>query len=177
MNIFILDKNLERCARYHCDKHVVKMVTEYAQILCSAKHLCGETAPYRLTHKGHPCVKWASESLTNWIYLKELGSCLYGEYQHRYGDKIHKAGEVILELPVPKKMQDKGLTPFALAMPDEYKTDDPVESYRAYYVGEKTGMLHYRNRQAPSWISEARLYSELSGEPLKKSKLVEVYHG
>ena len=82
-----------------------------------------------------------------------------------------------MELPVPKKMQDKGLTPFALAMPDEYKTDDPVESYRAYYVGEKTGMLHYRNRQAPSWISEARLYSELSGEPLKKSKLVEVYHG
>jgi len=28
MNIFLLDKNPEKCAKYHCDKHVVKMILE-----------------------------------------------------------------------------------------------------------------------------------------------------
>jgi hypothetical protein len=33
MNIFVLDLDPRRCARYHCDFHVGKMITETAQIL------------------------------------------------------------------------------------------------------------------------------------------------
>ena len=43
MNLFYLDKNFDKCAEYHVDKHIVKMPLEVAQLLCTAiwvdKHL------------------------------------------------------------------------------------------------------------------------------------------
>ena len=39
MNIFFLDWDTEKCAKYHCDKHVVKMILETAQLLCGAPHV------------------------------------------------------------------------------------------------------------------------------------------
>mgnify|MGYP001364327535 CR=1 FL=1 len=36
MNIFELDENPLVCASMHCDKHVVKMPIEYAQLLSTA---------------------------------------------------------------------------------------------------------------------------------------------
>jgi hypothetical protein len=151
MNIFILDNDPRLAAQYHCDKHVVKMVTETAQMLCAVLILSGETAPYRLTHKNHPCTKWAMSSLSNWMWLKRLGLHLNDEYNYRYGmHKIHKAGEVIKSLPAPK-IQDLGLTPFPQAMPDQYKDADPVKAYRSYYAGEKQRMLQYKNREMPAW--------------------------
>jgi len=36
MNIFILHLNTKICAMYHCDKHVVKMILEYVQLLYTA---------------------------------------------------------------------------------------------------------------------------------------------
>lgn len=36
MNLFYLDKNLDKCAEYHVDKHVNKMILEAAQLLCTA---------------------------------------------------------------------------------------------------------------------------------------------
>jgi len=36
MNIFILDEDLEQCAKAHVDKHCVKMILESAQMLCTA---------------------------------------------------------------------------------------------------------------------------------------------
>jgi len=48
MNIFFLDFDVKKCAEYHCDKHVVKMILETAQLLCSAHHVTGGTAPYKL---------------------------------------------------------------------------------------------------------------------------------
>lgn len=35
MNIFVLHWLPQIAALYHCDKHVVKMILEYAQILCN----------------------------------------------------------------------------------------------------------------------------------------------
>ena len=46
------------------------------------------------------------------------------------------------------------MTPFAQAMPDEYKNTDAVEAYRAYYLGEKTGFAEWKNDNVPSWYSE-----------------------
>ena len=36
MNLFYLDENLDKCAEYHVDKHIVKMPLEAAQLLCTA---------------------------------------------------------------------------------------------------------------------------------------------
>ena len=35
MNLFYLDEDLDKCAEYHVDKHIVKMPLEVAQIMCT----------------------------------------------------------------------------------------------------------------------------------------------
>ena len=89
MNIFYLDKNPTKCAQYHCDKHVCKMVIEVAQLLCTSHWMSGSEAPYRKTHVNHHSNKWVRESLSNYKWLCELGMELCKEYTYRYG-KIHK---------------------------------------------------------------------------------------
>jgi len=154
MNIFILDIDPTYAAIYHCDRHVVKMILESAQILSTVanKYSGYQIGKYKSTHVKHPCVLWASESLSNWRWLKVLATELHKEYRHRYGNgKTHKAYEVIQSLPEPA-MPDIGLTPFVLAMPDEFKSKDPVESYRAYYMGAKRHIAKWKNRSIPYWF-------------------------
>ena len=83
MNIFVLDTDPIKAAQYHADKHVVKMITETAQLLNSTYYFTNEKdkASYKLTHKNHPCSIWARESLDNWVWLKQLGLALYDEYK------------------------------------------------------------------------------------------------
>ena len=151
MNIFVLSDNIEHCAIYHCDKHVVKMTLETAQLLCSPFEQ-GDS-PYRRTHYNHPCAIWARESVGNYEWLLELGYRLAEEYTHRY-NKRHKCLDVIdwcdnnyyrLNLP------DQGLTPWAQAMPDEYKDPCAIQAYRNYYCGDKLEFCTWTNRKAPNW--------------------------
>ena len=152
MNIFILDRNPEKCARYHCDKHVVKMVLESAQILCSVLHMRGEDAPYRPTHISHPCVKWANASFSNFSWLVELAIQLNEEYKFRYEKRVnHKSIEVV-NLCAEYRFEDIGLTPFMQCMPDRYRfQNNPVRAYRAYYKGDKRSFAAWKRRGAPSW--------------------------
>ena len=46
MNIFVLDDDIEKCARYHCDKHVVKMILESAQMLSTVSRENGGEIGY-----------------------------------------------------------------------------------------------------------------------------------
>ena len=39
MNIFYLHKDPEISAKMHCDKHVVKMIIEYAQLMSTAHRI------------------------------------------------------------------------------------------------------------------------------------------
>jgi hypothetical protein len=154
MNVFLLDENPQINAKYHCDKHVVKMLLETAQLLCSVNHLCGDSEPpYKLSHKNHPCSIWCRASLSNYLYLCELGLELSKEYTFRYG-KHHKSTDVIQwclnNLP---NIEDIGFTSPALAMPDQYKVDDFVQSYRNYYIGEKKGFATWKNREIPYWFN------------------------
>jgi len=150
VNIFHLDSNLELCAQYHCDKHVVKMLVEYAQLLCTAVNLHGGSAPYRVTHKNHPCSIWVRESLENWMWLRDLSIALHKEYTHRYG-KQHKSGLVAAAL-VPPDLPQIGFTSPPMAMPESYQQDDYVQAYRAYYVHEKSQIASWRNRERPKWF-------------------------
>ena len=155
MNIFYLDKNTTKCAQYHNDKHVVKMILETAQLLCGVHHLTPQVTPqvpYKLSHKNHPCSIWTRESLSNYLYLCELGLELSKEYTHRYG-KRHKSEMVILWCIMNRpNIPDIGFTEPAKAMPDEYKVDDVVKSYRNYYRGSKSGFATWKNREVPKWF-------------------------
>ena len=96
MNIFILDTNPRKCAEYHNDKHVVKMILETAQLLCGVHWITQSTyeIPYKLSHKNHPCSIWARECIENYNWLCELGIELCEEYTYRYG-KRHKSQDII----------------------------------------------------------------------------------
>ena len=154
MNIFFLHINPRICAQMHVDKHVIKMILETCQLLCSVIHLLNTyTPPYKLTHKNHPCAIWARESFSNYVYLCELGLELCNEYTHRYG-KRHKSLDVILWCIVNRpNIPDKGFTEPAKAMPDEYKVKSVVESYRNYYRGAKSGFASWKMRETPEWFT------------------------
>ena len=68
MNIFFLNENIEKCAQQHVDRHVIKMRVELAQLASTAHWLSGGSAPYKPTHKNHPCAVWTRESLSNYNY-------------------------------------------------------------------------------------------------------------
>ena len=154
MNIFVLDMNPAKAATYHVDKHVPKMVVESAQMLSTAHHILDEEKPgiYKISNKNHPCNIWLRQSKTNYQWLWELAMSLVDEYHVRYGNKTHKTEavlEVLREAPV-NAPSHVGLTPFALAMPDEYKSDCPVLSYRSYYRGAKRDFATWKT-STPSW--------------------------
>lgn len=113
MNIFILDKDPTLSVIYHTDKHIVKMPIESTQILCTVLHNTHQAPDwaYKPTHKSHPCVQWASESLDNWRWLRNYALLLGNEYTYRY-DKQHKSITIAQWLPEPN-IPSIGLTPFA----------------------------------------------------------------
>lgn len=164
MNLFILSKSIEDSAIYHCDRHICKMPTETAQMLSFAYHhkdLWEQKLPdyimqFSKTHDLHPCSKWMRESLSNWIYAAKFGLALYYEYQYRYNqpDKHQRAFNIFTfclnNLP---NIKDIGLTPFAQAMPDDFKIYDcPIQNYRNYYKKGKSHLFKWKNRKQPYWI-------------------------
>lgn len=154
MNIFVLDLDAKQAAEQYCDKHVIKQVLETAQLLCSVYHLQEISAPYKLTHKNHPCAVWARSSIANFDWLLIHAKALCEEYAARYG-KRHKTEEVINWCENNKHQlafPSTELSPFSLAMPDEFKVEgNPVESYRNYYREGKKH-LHQWKRNRPAWL-------------------------
>jgi hypothetical protein len=160
MNIFLLSFDPKTCAQFHCDKHVVKMILETAQLLyCVHWVLNPDDVPehaYRKTHPNHPCAIWTRESLSNYTWLCELGIELCQEYSHRYG-KIHKTEFHIrwLTQNLPMNLKDIGITKIRQAMPEIYKLPNPVEAYRNYYTQNKMkmrGIVKYTNREWPAFL-------------------------
>ncbi|KAJ9447138.1 hypothetical protein DIPPA_35182 [Diplonema papillatum] len=98
MNIFFLAWDPKTCAASHCDKHCVKMILEYVQLLYSAwyvlegndtgaawKSAVPQTVPLpRLTHANHPQAKWVRRQPNNYKWLAQVGVALSDEYSQRY---------------------------------------------------------------------------------------------
>jgi hypothetical protein len=162
---------------YHTDKHVVKMIVEYAQILSTAHRVCdgsvrierreknGKTRRitrwdlpdsrndilYLATHVQHPSMIWARWSKETYTYLLELFECLLQEYTHRYG-KVHKSTQLLPTLKQPPtKLRYVGFREPFLAMPNQYVNADVVKAYRDYYISEKIATAKWTNRQRPAW--------------------------
>lgn len=165
MNIFVLSKIIKLCAQYHCDKHVVKMILESAQMLCTAHRVLDQVNTvdgvriYKIFGKKHPCNLWTQASSENYSWLYNLFIELCNEYTYRYG-KTHicdtKFRNALEYLPV--NIPTGELTPFAVAMPDQYKiknedgTYDAIKSYRAYYNGAKRDFCVWTKRDVPKWF-------------------------
>jgi hypothetical protein len=180
MNIFVLDTDIKLAAQYHCDKHLVKMITEHNQILGSIAHVGrgikkkseitsdysrlnfqnfprvdenGDPYPYGIGYKNHPCTQWASENKTNYEWLCDLTIEMCKDYEKRYNKK--HVGEAIASWykTNPPSIIDGEITPFVLAMPEPLKTEDAVHSYRLYYASHKAYFAKWKNGE-PSWWSK-----------------------
>ena len=176
MNRFILDKDPQIAAEYHCDKHVVKMILEECQMLCTAHRILDgvetlgksktnrnvkrwilpdarETALYHATHVNHPCTQWSMFTTNNYIWSVSLLRCLLDEYKYRY-KKEHKCEQLYPLLQrLPHNIKSGPLTPFPQAMPDECKRDNPVDGYRQYYIDHKARFAKWTDRSVPEWFT------------------------
>jgi hypothetical protein len=153
MNIFILDTDIQKCAEYHADQHVIKMILESTQMLCTVLNENGVEAPYKPTHIHHPCTIWTGKSLANWKWLHSLTENLNQEFKFRFNHRRdHSSAVVARDLPSPP-IEDVGLTEFAQAMPDVYRIPgDAVQAYRRFYIAEKAGFATWTKRPVPDWF-------------------------
>lgn len=151
MNIFVLDNDPIAAARQQCDKHVVKMVLESAQLLCSAHPK--DAAPYKRAYLKHPCTLWTSQSVENYEWLCVHALALAIEYRNRY-KKTHKSEEVIkwCRDNIPN-IPSIGFTPQPKCMPDKYKVSSVVQSYRNYYNGDKSRFARWSRTETPLWFT------------------------
>jgi hypothetical protein len=156
MNIFYLDTDYKSIPSMMIDRHVVKMVLETAQLLCSAH----KSAPYKITHYNHPCSVWVRKSRNNYLWLCEYGLELCKEYTYRYG-KVHKSESILnwCKNNIPS-LPDYAFCEPPKAMGEEFKLNSTVESYRNYYkkskMYNKLGkiMATWTKRKEPVWWNE-----------------------
>ena len=182
MNIFVLDECPVISAQMQCDKHIVKMPLETAQMLCSVwhRHGQGDKVPYREVHKKHPCTLWTGDSLLNYDWLWKHGMELCFEYTRRY-NKIHKCQQVIMDLevyqcPFAFPITDCS-TPHPQCMPDEYKSTElrihsnTVRAYRRYYVNDKKDIAKWeKSRPMPDWYDVGNDYYKMTEKELETFK-------
>jgi hypothetical protein len=163
LNIFVLDENPKKSAKYHCDKHVNKMLLEATQILNTAlyKSDLGTLAFYEKCFENHPCCEWAAESRWNFMYLLQHTHALGEEYISRFSKdekhlshrKLTRAFDGMTKEMIRREMPSEPFSEPPLAMPDEYKSEDTVKSYREYYREEKVPQdwCEWSNEK-PDWI-------------------------
>lgn len=159
MNIFFLDKDPKLAAKYHCDKHVIKMILESAQLMSTAHFYLGypvntqKPGLYKPAFEKHPCTKWVMESACQYDWLFSLFKELNEEYTFRYG-KIHKCKELENKLKdLPGNILLNNWKDPPMAMPDDCKIENNVvESYRNYYIKYKAKMCKWKNREIPDWF-------------------------
>ena len=182
MNIFYLHNDPTECAKLHTDKHVVKMILEYAQLLSTAHRVLDgvlttdrggaagrqrttyilsdsrDTMLYRATHINHPSAIWVRKSYENYEWLYTLFIELMKEYTYRYG-KNHACEKLIDALYTPPTHIPKGVgfTEPTPAMPDEVKVaGNSIASYQNYYISNKQHLASWQgkinSRSVPKWF-------------------------
>ena len=181
MNLFILDTDPVKAAQLQCDKHVVKMIVESAQMLSTAHRMLDgrlearpsksgktivkywklpdkrEDVLYKAVHIGHPCTVWTMESSQNYNWHLIHFAALCDEYTYRY-DKVH-ATEALKPYLVntPNNIKVSKITPFKLAMgsnPECINEADPVGSYRKFYETKKDRFkMAWTRRDIPEWFN------------------------
>jgi len=184
MNIFYVDKDPVKAAKMLLDKHVVKMILESAQMLCTVKRVLDGTEYMAKTKNGrnikrwkldnsneeaiiykagwlnHPSTQWVLQSAYNYIWLYKHMMALNEEYKLRYNHTkdhltIQKLGDILKHPPENAKVDVIG-TDATPAMPDECKIPgDVVASYRKYYIMKKQRFATWKSpAKMPEWFAE-----------------------
>jgi len=177
MNIFYLHKEPEVSARLHCDKHVVKMIIEYAQMLSTAHRMVDgeqyyglskngrriarwrhpnsnlENVLYKASHINHPSAVWVRENAIQYQYMYDSFVALCDEYTYRYG-KVHmtdsKLRDVLNNIPDNMPLGDWREPP--QAMPDDVKSESSLDAYHKYYREYKKSFAKWTNREVPQFM-------------------------
>ena len=176
MNIFVLDLDQKLAAEYHCDKHIIKMVTETAQILSTVlthyKTVFVDTKSmlYKPTHVHHPCTKWAAQEITHFVWTVDLLDALINEYDYRFGKphRYESARRILktCKAVVPNSESIDKPRYYSFAGPDTvvkevtgnyitsryYPPNITVELYRNYYKNHKKHLHKWTKRETPNWI-------------------------
>ena len=136
------------------------MILESVQILCTTLNKLGLETPYKSTHRNHPCVLWVGESFDNFLWLKDLALFLNDEYRYRFEKQTNHRSIEVLHSVSGYRYARCGLTPFAQAMPSEYRIPgNAVGAYRRFYSAEKSHFARWTKRDKPEW------FNEVSAEP------------
>ena len=175
MNIFYLDKRPDDCAEMHCDKHVVKMILESAQMLSTAHRVLDEDDAhpdlYKIAHKNHPSTIWTRSSKQHYDWLFRLFRMLSAEYSIRFGlindsrdvFKVHKTWDKLGKIleTAPKNIEDNGWVDPPQCMPDYCKDDDVVRAYRNYYILEKNNFAVWKHSGTPKWFTKGMSHANV----------------
>ena len=180
MNIFYLDENPVICAQQHVDKHVVKMIIEYAQLMSTAHRVLdgheweGRTTAgrrikrymhpdsvmnnelYKACHINHPSAIWVRQSAQNYNWLYELWHNLCEEYTYRYGRDHLTRRKLEYTLLLPPTNIDHELkftqpTPAMAQYPHCIVEGDSLTSYRRFYWEDKRSFASWTRRDKPEW--------------------------
>jgi hypothetical protein len=177
MNIFALHTDPVLSAQSHCDKHVVKMIIEYAQLMSTAHRVFDgslyqgktkngrnikrwlmpdevlEEVVYKASHVNHPSGIWCRQTKANYDYLYTLWLSLCKEYTHRYG-RIHLTQSKLEDIlcNAPSNIPHGTLTELPQAMPDDAKMPNVIDAYRNYYRVYKKDFAKWTKRQTPEWF-------------------------
>jgi len=141
MNIFYLDKDPVKAAQVQYNKHVVKMILESAQMLCTAHHCYGSSiqktnVPYK---QAHPSTIWCRQNASQYKWLYDHMIALGNEYTKRY-NKTHltitKCADALKRLP--PTIPESTFTEPPQCMPEHYKVVGcSITAYWNYYEQEK----------------------------------------
>lgn len=146
----------------YCDKHVPKLIVEVFQMMGSALRRHGATdeqmpltaagKPLKGGYSRHPVTIWVGDSICNFVWTGIHGVALCDEYMLRYR-KVHSCDIKIRRMcDMMDMLPNIPQTPYAQAMPDEYKCIDAVRAYRRYYINEKARFAKWeKGRPAPKW--------------------------
>jgi hypothetical protein len=156
MNIFYLDKDPVKAAQLQYNKHVVKMILESAQMLCTAHHhyaekhmLNADYIPYKKAHYNHPSTIWCRQNSRQYYWLFNHMLALGMEYTKRYGKthlSITKCFDALKDCPIGMPLGGPFNQP-PQAMPDEYKDECSVKAYWKYYIGEKGNIANLKTEK------------------------------
>ena len=162
MNRFLINYSPELCARDLCDKHVVKMPLEEAQMLCTTVRLhapeyAEEAGLYRAVHQKHPCTIWAGQTRANYLYSLDMFREMCREYTHRYG-KVHASWRLYDALvDAAQYVPDGNITPHPECFSEHTDLKSgrpwPIQSYRKFYMTkQKRFKMVWTKRDMPEWF-------------------------
>jgi hypothetical protein len=168
MNIFYLHDDPKTCAEMHLDKHCVKMILEYAQLLSTAHRMLDgkqytdktsgrsiqrwrmdneghEKLLFKASHINHPSAVWARSNFQNYYWLGQLLVELCAEYTHRY-NKVHSVDASglahFLATYEPRNIPIGPFTEPPPAMPDHCKV--PLVENKGVIVDHYDSIASYK---------------------------------